>query len=130
MAQGQNSLAMPEISRSNQFSAEWRLRLTGLDSHDEQSQSKIVDIRTEIKAKYKLIDETLLLDLQPSLRLQSGQSQSVEGADKPENKISLKSSRLAFSARKKCSFFCRSFESKAYAHDFASGLHRLSCGSC
>lgn len=87
-AQGQISTALPEANKDSKFSAEWRLRLSGSDVHDEQSQSKIVDIRTEIKAKY-LLSNTLHLDIQPSLRLQSGQTQSVDGADKPENKISL-----------------------------------------
>ncbi|MEK2645885.1 hypothetical protein [Bdellovibrio sp. BCCA] len=87
-AQGQISTALPETKKESKFSAEWRLRLSGSDVHDEQSQAKIVDIRAEIKAKY-LLSSSLQLDIQPTLRLQSGQTQSVDGADKPENKITL-----------------------------------------
>ncbi|KHD88172.1 MAG: hypothetical protein OM95_10405 [Bdellovibrio sp. ArHS] len=88
-AQGQNVLPSPEAKQDKKFSADWRIRLSGSDVRDEQSQSKIVDIRTEIKAKYNL-SSSLLLDVQPVLRLQSGQTQSVNGADQPENKITLK----------------------------------------
>lgn len=87
-AQGQSTLSLSQNTPTDKFSAEWRLRLAGTDIHDEQSQSKIIDIRTEIKAKY-LLSSSLYLDIQPSLRLQSGQTQSVDGADKPENKIAL-----------------------------------------
>lgn len=87
-AQGQNSIVLPETSPAGRFSADWRLRLSGTDIHDDQSQSKIVDIRTELKAKY-LLNNALHLDIQPSLRLQTGQSQSFDGADRPESKISL-----------------------------------------
>ncbi|AHZ84908.1 hypothetical protein [Bdellovibrio bacteriovorus] len=87
-AQSQISAAMPETKESSRFDAEWRLRLAGSDVHDERSQSKVVDIRTDIKAKY-LLSRSLQLDIQPSLRLQSGQTQSVDGADRAENKIIL-----------------------------------------
>lgn len=87
-AQGQNSIELPQATPAGRFSADWRLRLSGTDIHDEQSQAKIVDIRTEVRAKY-LLNNSLSLDIQPSLRLQSGQTQSFDGADKPENKISL-----------------------------------------
>lgn len=88
-AQGQNSLVLPTAPADNKFSAEWRLRLAGGDQHDEQSQSKIVDMRADFKVKYTLLSNTLQLDVQPTLRLQTGQTQSVDGADKPENKIYL-----------------------------------------
>lgn len=87
-AQNQVSTAVPGIKEDSRFSAEWRLRLVGSDVKDERSQSKVVDIRTDIKAKY-LLGKSLHLDLQPSLRLQSGQTQSVDGADKAENRILL-----------------------------------------
>lgn len=87
-AQGQNSIALPEANSTNKFAAEWRLRFSGTDVHDEQSQSKLVDIRTDVKATYTL-SNSLYLDFQPTLRLQSGQTQSMDGADKPENKITL-----------------------------------------
>nr|BFD67269.1 hypothetical protein HAGR004_22910 [Bdellovibrio sp. HAGR004] len=87
-AQGQISAVLPETKEQSRFSAEWRLRLQGYDIHDDRSQAKLVDIRTDIKAKY-LLHRSLQLDIQPSLRLQSGQTQSVDGADKAENKILL-----------------------------------------
>lgn len=87
-AQGQNSLLLKESESPSRFSADWRLRLSGTEVKDEQSQSKVVDLRTEIKAKY-LLHSSLYLDIQPSMRLQAGQTQSIDGADKPENKIYL-----------------------------------------
>lgn len=87
-AQGQISTALPSAKEDSRFSAEWRLRLAGSDINDERSQSKLVDIRTDIKTKY-LLSHSLMLDIQPSLRMQSGQTQSVDGADKAENKILL-----------------------------------------
>ncbi|WP_374030092.1 hypothetical protein [Bdellovibrio bacteriovorus] len=87
-AQGQNSTAL-STAKQDKFSAEWRLRLAGSDTQDDRSQSKLVDIRTDINAKY-LLHSSLQLDIQPSLRLQSGQTQSVDGADKAENKILLR----------------------------------------
>lgn len=87
-AQGQNFMSASESSPSNKFDASWRLSLAGTDRHDERSQAKLVDFRTDIKARY-LLSHQLLLDVQPSLRLQSGQTQSVDGADKAENKIQL-----------------------------------------
>lgn len=93
-AQGQNSSVATSTaslqtasSPVKKFSAEWRLRMMGADSRDEQTQAKVVDVRSDVKAKYHLTSN-LHLDLQPSLRLQSGQFQSVDGADKGENKIS------------------------------------------
>lgn len=87
-AQGQVSLSASDHPYNDKFKASWRLSLSGSDRHDERSQAKLVDFRTEIKARY-LLNNQLLLDVQPSLRLQSGQTQSVDGADKAENKIQL-----------------------------------------
>lgn len=86
-AQGQNTMSVP-ASEKSRFQAEWRFRMTGTDSKDEQSQSKLVDFRAEFKTKY-LLTESFMLDIQPSVRLQAGQTQSVDGADKAENKINL-----------------------------------------
>lgn len=88
LGQGQSAMPMAEAKPEGKFSAEWRLRLSGNDRHDEQSQSKTVDIRTDFKARY-LLNSSLQLDIQPAFRLQSGQTQSIDGADKPESKISL-----------------------------------------
>jgi hypothetical protein len=87
-AQGQSSLSLkPETERSP-FSGEWQVGISGAESQDEQSQSKKVDFRLAVKAKYELTSY-LLLDVQPVIRLQSGQTQSVDGADSAENKILL-----------------------------------------
>lgn len=94
-AQGQNDLSISGIKAQNKFSAEWRLRLSGTDTHDEQSQSKIVDIRYDLKTKY-LLNKSFNLDIQPAVRLQSGQTQSVDGSDKPENKITLNQAAVDF----------------------------------
>lgn len=102
LAQGQSSTSLKKevqdakpAAAEKKFSAEWRLRMSGEDYHDEQSQSKIFALKTDLKAKYQL-HPTLLIDLQPSLRLQSGTTQSVDGADKPENKISLTQAALVY----------------------------------
>ncbi|UOF01709.1 hypothetical protein [Bdellovibrio reynosensis] len=89
-AQGQNvnSSVTPAAKKEKRFSAEWRFRLSGSSYQDETSQSKVVDIRTDIKAKYDL-SKNLQLDIQPALRMQSGQTNSMVGAYQPENKISL-----------------------------------------
>lgn len=94
-AQGSSSVSMKESAAEKKFSAEWRMRMSGEDSHDEQSQSKIFALRTDLKAKYQL-HSTLLMDLQPTLRLQAGTSQSFDGADKPENKIYLTQAALMY----------------------------------
>lgn len=96
-AQGQSTTnSMKGTKTTSKFAAEWRLVLSGTDNRDLQSQSKIVDIRTDINAKY-LLSDSLNLDIQPTLRLQSGQSQSVNGADKPDSKITLNQAALHFS---------------------------------
>ncbi|GEM_PF-1563250 len=87
-AQGQISMSASDRPQNDKFKASWRLSLAGTDRHDERSQAKLVDFRTDIKARY-LLNNQLLLDVQPSLRLQSGQTQSVDGADKAESKIQL-----------------------------------------
>lgn len=95
-AQGQNELAMSGVKAESKFFAEWRLQLSGADAHDEQSQSKIVDIRADLKTKY-LLSDSLKLDIQPSVRLQSGQVQAVNGADTPDNNITLNQAAIHFS---------------------------------
>lgn len=87
-AEGQNSLFLKKEEQRSRFSADWRLRLSGSEVKDEQSQAKTVDLRTDIKAKY-LLNSSLHLDIQPSLRLQAGQNQSLDGADPSESKIYL-----------------------------------------
>lgn len=95
LAQGQSSSTLKEASSGKKFSAEWRLRMSGEDYHDEQSQSKIFTLKTDLKAKYQL-HSSLLVDLQPTLRLQSGATQFVEGADRAENKIALTQAALVY----------------------------------
>jgi hypothetical protein len=86
--QGQSSLSLKKETVRSPFSGEWQVGISGADSQDEQSQSKKVDFRLAVKAKYELTSY-LLLDIQPIVRLQSGQTQSVDGADSAENKILL-----------------------------------------
>ncbi|MGZ3773095.1 MAG: hypothetical protein ACXVCY_03555 [Pseudobdellovibrionaceae bacterium] len=95
-AQGQNDLSLSGNKAENKFSAEYRLRLSGADSSDEQSQSKIIDLRADLKTKY-LLSDSLNLDIQPTVRLQSGQIQSINGADQPDNKLMLNQAALNFS---------------------------------
>ncbi|HEX7675707.1 MAG TPA: hypothetical protein VF412_16140 [Bdellovibrio sp.] len=86
-----NTTATSAISakkEKSKFTADWRLRLAGTDFHDDQSQSKYVDFRLDVRSKY-LLTESLTLDLQPSIRMVSGQNQTIDGADKMENKILL-----------------------------------------
>lgn len=85
---GQISTVQPAPAKKSKFSADWRLRLSGNDQSDEQSQSKYVDLRFDLRSKY-LLTSSFYLDLQPSIRLVSGQNQSIDGADKMENKILL-----------------------------------------
>ena len=86
--QGQSSLSLKQETVRSPFSGEWQVGISGADSQDEQSQSKKVDFRLGVRAKYELTSY-LLLDIQPVIRLQSGQTQSVDGADSAENKILL-----------------------------------------
>lgn len=86
--QGQSSLSLQKETVRSPFSGEWQVGISGADSQDEQSQSKKVDFRLGLKAKYELTSY-LLLDIQPVVRLQSGQTQSVDGADSAENRILL-----------------------------------------
>lgn len=94
-SQGTSTASLKSSRNEKKFSAEWRLRLQGESHNDEQSQAKVFDLRTDLKAKYTL-HSSLYLDLQPSLRLQSGQTQSVDGADKAENKIYLTQAAMVY----------------------------------
>ncbi len=70
------------------LNAEWRVGLIARDKSNLEAQSKFVDFKLDLKAEYRLTS-SLYLDIQPSFRLQAGQSQSVDGADKAENRILL-----------------------------------------
>lgn len=85
--QTQISTSLPK-KKEEKFQADWRLRMAGQDFKDEQSQAKYVDLRLDLRSKY-LLTSSLSLDLQPSIRLVSGQAQTIDGADKMENKILL-----------------------------------------
>ncbi|MFS4461246.1 hypothetical protein [Bdellovibrio sp. HCB2-146] len=99
-AQGQvqSAMSLKETERSS-FLGEWKVGLSGTDNHDERSQSKKVDFRLDLKAKYHLTSY-LLLDVQPAFRLQSGQTQSVDGADSAENKLLLNQAAMDFQPSK------------------------------
>lgn len=86
-AQGQLSTAAPK-KEDRRFTAEWRVGLIARDKSNIESQSKFVDFKLDINSEYRL-NSSLILDIQPTFRLQAGQSQSVDGADKAENKILL-----------------------------------------
>lgn len=86
---GQISSPMPAApKKESKLLADWRLRLNGTDFHDDQSQAKFVAIYLDLRSKY-LLTSSLHIDFQPSFRLVSGQSQTIDGADKMENKILL-----------------------------------------
>jgi hypothetical protein len=77
------------------LNAEWRVGLLARDKSNLEAQSKFVDFKLDIKADYRLTS-ALYLDIQPSFRLQAGQSQSVDGADKAENRILLNQAALHY----------------------------------
>lgn len=100
LAQAQESAVVTNAtstrsSTNNRFTSEWRLSLAGRDLQDEQSQAKVVDMRAEFKAKY-FLHNSLVLDLQPAVRLQTGQTQSIDGADRPENRLILNQAAAHF----------------------------------
>lgn len=74
--------------KDDKLQAEWRLRMKGQDEHDEQSQTKFAEIKFDLRSKY-ILTSYLYFDLQPTLRLASGQSQTIDGADTMENRILL-----------------------------------------
>ncbi len=80
---------------SKKFLAEWRLALAGADRKDEDSQEKKIETRLELRSRY-LLTTDLYLQLDPLLRMESGQTQSYNGADKPENKIVLREASLNY----------------------------------
>lgn len=88
-AQGQSIQTSEMTSKpQNSWKAQWRLRLSGTDTRDERSQSKLVGIQSEIKSVYKLTNY-LALDIQPTIRLRTGQTQEFEGADNQDSGILL-----------------------------------------
>lgn len=91
----QNTLQTKNKIKEDKLTTEWRLRFAGVGSNDEQSQSKYIDFKLDLRSKYTL-HHNLVLDIQPSLRLISGQSQTIDGADKLENKILLSQAAAHF----------------------------------
>ncbi|WP_255489972.1 hypothetical protein [Bdellovibrio sp. KM01] len=88
-------------TEKKKFSAEWRLSMKGADEGDEQTQATYVDLRLEVKSKY-ILSNSLYIDLQPAIRLVSGQAQTLDGADSMKNSILLNQAGLMF---KPASFF-------------------------
>jgi hypothetical protein len=97
-AQGQNAIALPDDSEAapSKIDAEWRASLRGFSDHDEQSQHNVVETRLDFKALYHL-NPSLFLDFQPSFRFLSGATQSVDGADKADNKLLLSQAAVHYS---------------------------------
>ncbi|WP_413581917.1 hypothetical protein [Bdellovibrio sp. HCB288] len=94
-AQGTSSLNVSESSEKSRFSAEWRLSMKGQDESDDQTQSKYVDLRMEVKSKY-ILTNSLYLDMQPAIRLISGQAQTIDGADSMKNALLLNQAAVMF----------------------------------
>ncbi|WP_413557502.1 hypothetical protein [Bdellovibrio sp. HCB209] len=94
-AQGTSSISVSNEPEKKRFSAEWRLSMKGQGEEDLQSQSKYVDLRLELKSKY-ILSNSLYIDLQPAIRLVSGQSQTVDGADSMKNALLLNQAGLMF----------------------------------
>jgi len=90
---------LPEQNQKSRFSSEWRLKLSGVDLHDERRQSKTIGLAADLKSQY-LLSKSLKLDIQPTIKLQTGQSQSFDGADAPENKIVLNQAALQYSVNR------------------------------
>jgi hypothetical protein len=93
-------LSTPRVSSEallhpKKFSANWRLSILGADRKDEDSQEKIVETRVDLRSRYVLTND-LVFQLDPTLRLESGQTQSYNGADKPENRIVLREASLSY----------------------------------
>ncbi|QDK45953.1 hypothetical protein DOM22_12725 [Bdellovibrio sp. ZAP7] len=100
-AQGTSVTNVSTDSEKKKFSAEWRLSMKGADEGDEQTQATYVDLRLEVKSKY-ILSNLLYIDLQPAIRLVSGQAQTLDGADNMKNSILLNQAGLMF---KPASFF-------------------------
>lgn len=81
------------------FKAEWRFRLSGSDIKDSSEQSKTVDIRADIKAKYLLLP-SLVLDIQPSVGMQTGQKQTADGAQESDSRFYLNHAAAHYSPTK------------------------------
>lgn len=79
----------------DKLKTEWRLRMSGSSFNDDRSQSKSVDFRLDFKSIYNLTSN-LQVDIQPSFRLVTGQSQTIDGADKMDNKILLNHAAIHF----------------------------------
>ncbi|WP_413584568.1 hypothetical protein [Bdellovibrio sp. HCB274] len=94
-AQGTSSLNVSNDSEKSRFSAEWRLSMKGQDESDLQTQSKYVDLRLEVKSKY-ILTNSLYLDMQPAIRLISGQAQTIDGADEMKNALLLNQAGVIF----------------------------------
>jgi hypothetical protein len=70
--------------------------MSGSSLTDENRDLKLVSFGADFKFNY-LLSKSLLLNLEPGVRLQSGNTQSLESADKPENKISVRQAALHYS---------------------------------
>lgn len=67
---------------------DWRTSLSGMNSNGESGQSKLVDFRLEFKVNYRM-NSALTLDLAPIFKFQSGTQQTLNAADKADNRLLL-----------------------------------------
>lgn len=81
--------------RNDALTYDWKTAISGLSTTSETAQSKLVDFRLEFKVLYKL-NSYLNLDFQPALKFQSSNQQTLDAADKPDNKILLNQAAVNF----------------------------------
>ncbi|MBC7465017.1 MAG: hypothetical protein H7256_03415 [Bdellovibrio sp.] len=79
----------------SKFAAEWRVSLSGTDYNDEKNKSKFVNFNLDLKTTY-ILTPVLIFDFQPSVKLLSGQTQTIDGADRMENRIVLSQAAIRY----------------------------------
>jgi hypothetical protein len=100
-AQGNDSLSSSlntstlQSSRFERLQFDWKMGMSGTSLTDENRDVKLVNFGADFKFNYAL-SKNLLLNLEPGVRLQSGNTQSIEAADKPENRISVRQAALHY----------------------------------
>lgn len=79
----------------SKFAAEWSVSLSGTDYNDEKNKSKFVNFNLDLKTTY-ILTPVLIFDFQPSVKLLSGQTQTIDGADRMENRIVLSQAAIRY----------------------------------
>lgn len=90
-AWAQTARLQTQVPRQNEpqlggWEARWKLELAGQDYDNEQSASKLVNVRLQTTARY-FLTEDLLFKISPTARLQSGATQSSQGELSPDNRV-------------------------------------------